>query len=372
MKLDFKEIFNNKITRMFLIVIGIIFLIIIAIGIYFGIKGRRIKSYERLEEVILVAGKNYYHDNKNSLPSDIGKTASVDDVTLSSSGYMKNLENISPKGSQCSATVTAKNVNGNYVYYSDLDCGENFKSQKLSDYILSNSQIVTEGDGLYENNGDYVYRGERPKNYIKFAGRKYRILSINSDKSISIISAHIIKNYEKPTWDDRYNSEKDSTFGINNYSLSRIKENLTNYINDNKYFKDSDRSKLMYQNLCVGSVKNADDVTRNVECYQVYENQIIGLLPVSNFKYASLDKECKYINSGSCQNYNYLSNYATSWWTLTPYSIDTYRAYLVEALGIPGPARCSTTAYPREVLKLTDLVAYSSGNGTKDAPFEIK
>lgn len=372
MKFDIKELLSNKMIKTVIIGVMVVILLIIGISVYFSIKGRRINDYAALENVVLNAAERYYKENLDRLPKEIGATSSIDDVTLSTDKYMKEMVNIAPKGVSCRAEAFVKNVNGNYSYYVDLDCGDNYSSQTLSDYILANQQIVTTGAGLYENNGDYVYRGEFVNNYLSFAGRIYQIVSINSDKSITIINSTRDKKLDKPSWDDRYNPDSGyGKNGINDYKVSRIKEFLNDYV-DSASFTDNDRSKLMYQSLCIGKVGENDIVSRNMECSETYDNQIIGLLPVSNFDFASLDSECTTVSSRSCQNYNYLSKFDTSWWTLTGSTEKTYRSYAVGYNSSAQVSMCSNESYPREVLRLTNLVGYSSGNGTEISPFVIK
>lgn len=370
--IDIKEILNNKMVKMMLIVISVVVIIIVGVCIFFAIRGIRLNSYVKLENTILNAGKNYYRVHQDQLPIEVGAVASVDNTTLSSENFMKELANISPSGSECSAKVSVKNVNGNYIYYADLNCGDKYKSETLADGILKNSQIVAAGDGLYENNGDYVYRGEMPSNYINFADRLYRIVSINSDKTINVIAADYERNIVSVSWDDRYNIDKGYNVGINDFSLSRIKDSLNSFINNSDYFNDVDKSKMMYQNLCIGRVGFKNPITRNVECSQTYDNQIIGLLPISNYVYASLDSNCKTPYDESCQNYNYLALYGQNWWTLTSAVDNSYQVYYVSSSGSVDLNNCFGFARMREVVKLTDLLGFKGGIGTIEDPFEIK
>lgn len=370
MKFDIKELLSNKMFKMLLIVIMVIILIIVGISVFFAIKGTRVKSYEKLDTIVLNAGKKYYNSNTDLLPKEIGSEATVDATTLASEGYMKNLDNISPKGSVCTAEVKVINVNGNYHYASNLDCGSSYKSSNLTDYILTNEAVVAAGDGLYQDGSDYVYRGEYPNNYIEFSDELYRIVSINEDKSITIINSEREKTSIRSVWDDRYNPDRKYNDGINDYTVSRIKDNLLDYLNGES-FTDSDRSMLMYQNLCIGKV-GEENINRNQECSQTFDNQIVGLLPISNYKYASLDINCTGATSASCQNYNYLAKFNANWWTITGGTARTSFAYAIQSSGKPYTSTCSNGAYLREVLRLTNNVMYVSGNGTIESPYVIK
>ena len=66
----------------------------------------------------------------------------------------------------------------------------------LADSILSSSSFVYEGEGLYNSNGIYIYKGENVNNYVLFSNMLFRIVKINSDKTIDIVLDDYINKLE--------------------------------------------------------------------------------------------------------------------------------------------------------------------------------
>lgn len=363
--MDIKKLLQNKMFKILLGVIGAIVLLIIVIMIVFAIRGTRVSGYAVLEEKMVAAARAYYKENSDKLPKEVGGKSEVDHTTLTAEGHLKNLQNISPKGSTCTGRVIVKNVNHGYFYQAFLDCGDRYKTTTLANYIKSHESMVSTGEGLYEYLGSYIYRGENPRNYIKLGDRLYQIVQLNDDGTIQIISR---AKDERVVWDNRYNETREETDGINDYRLSRIRDSLLDYMNSNT-FNDKQRNMLEPYSLCIGKVAREETVSLGMECSDVLEGQVAGILPVSSYTYASLDPACKTVLDGSCQNYNYLEvDY--NWWTSTAVADNTYQVYSVGKGAYY--TKSVSNAYIREYLRLTENTVYVSGEGTFDKPYIIK
>ncbi len=362
-----KELLQNKLFKMLALVIAGLIVVIVIIVIVMAMMGRRVSNYADLEDKMISAAKEYYKKNNDRLPKEIGAKIEIDSSSLAEDGYMKELEKIAPKDATCTGKVTVKNVNQGYFYQAFLDCGEKYKTTKLSDYINNHENPVIVGPGLYEVNGKKAYRGENPKNYITFAGRTYRIVQINEDGTVDIIGT---TREDRVVWDDRYNEDRNQNEGINDYSVSRVRDTLLTYVNSDA-FNDNQRSMLEPFSLCVGKVSEDALVTRGMECSEKLDNQIIGLLPVSYYTYASLDANCTTATHGTCENYNYLViDY--QWWTLTADSNTSYRVYAVGPSSSAILTRGSSMGSIREVLRLTENTVYVKGDGSLENPYVIK
>lgn len=365
--MNLKELFQNKLFKMLAIVIGVLLVLIVIIVVFASLQGGRLSSFSALESKMVAAAKSYYENNTDKLPGQVGGKAEVDSATLAQENYLKDLDEISPKGSTCSGRVIVKNVNQKYFYQAFVSCGDKYQTTTLTDYIKSHENTVTVGAGLYTLNGNSIYRGENPNNYIKFANRVYRIVRIYSDGTMDIIATEYTT---RTTWDDRYNQDRNRNDGINDYTVSRVRDTLLAYVNSTS-FTDIDRSMLEPHSLCLGKVSENTAVTLDMECSKTLDGQVIGLLPASSYMYASLDATCRTISDGTCQNYNYLQvDY--SWWTLTANNSDTYRAHSIQSQSSIYTTRCSTKSFPREVLRITENAVYVSGNGTSQDPYVIK
>ena len=226
-----KDVGKKKLLMIAGAIVGLLVLIIIILLIFHAITGEKKLSYSEIEDKVLTAAKKYYNENKNALPENDGEQVVISDNTLTSAGYLKEMSKLTNKtGSTCSANVYVTNINSEYRYTVKLDCGKDYSKKTLSEYIKENVEKVYSGDGLYELNGELVYRGDTPNNYIKIDKRLYRIVKITDDKVTIIVDSDRITT---KTWDDRYNIEKDSEYGINDFTISRIKEenNVQNIYN---------------------------------------------------------------------------------------------------------------------------------------------
>lgn len=366
-QIDIKELMNNKMFKMLAMVVASILVLVIVIMLVLSLRVKRVSGYAALEEKMISAAKDYYGENLDALPKEVGGKVEVDSATLTAGKYMKNITDLSPKGSVCSGKVVVKNVNQGYFYQAFVDCGESYQTTTFSNYIKSHVNTVAVGTGLYENGGNYIYRGESPNNYIKFAGRIYRIVQVNVDGTIQMIAT---EKSDRVVWDDRYNQEREDTVGINDYRVSRLRDTLLSKVNS-KMFSDSDRNMLEPFSICLGKVTEDTEVSLGMECSDTLDGQVIGLLPISSYIYASLDATCKTALDGTCQNYNYLET-EYNWWTITGDAANTYKAYVVQMNSSAYNTRTASNAVAREVLRLTENSVYVSGDGTLENPYVIK
>ena len=326
------------------------------------------RSYAEVEEIMLSAGQNYFKKNASILPKNYNDVVQVTEQELVDQGLMKNIsEYIRKENVTCNGNVTVTNINGEYRYTPILDCGNQYQTVKFIDYIKKNVAIVSEGNGLYNLNEELVYRGDDVNNYLKFSGHIYRIVKFSGDSPVIILTEKL----ESTSWDNRYNVDKNSNMGINDYSVSRVKEYLDKLYQDESFIRKDKKLLAVAHSLEVGKRAGADtDKTGGLEKSAIIENQFIGLLPLYDYLNASLDQNCTTSISPSCVNYNYLAKYRFQWWTMSATNLNSYRVYRIN--GGPGLSTASNTAYLRPVLHLTKDALYVSGDGTKDNPYILK
>lgn len=365
-----KDLGKKKLLMIAGAIVGIVVLIIIILLIYHAINGSK-TSYTDIENKVLAASKKYYNKNKELLPENDGLEVRIDDVTLTAAGYLKSMSSLTKNlnGASCSAEVVVRNVNGNYRYTPLLNCGEEYSSKTLASYINDNVSKVYTGEGLYELNGELVYRGEAPNNYVKISGKTYRIVKV-VDNEVVLISNEKI---EKDVWDDRYNVDRTMNDGINDYPVSRIYEKLNTLYNDNKIVSANDKSLLASHTLYIGKRNSSDNYNDgSIEKSQYFENQYVGLLPLYDYINASVDENCQSADNNSCANYNYLNYYDYNWWTITADASNSFRVYRVSSTGEVDISKASSNGYIRPVIYLAKDVLYVSGTGTIADPFIIK
>ena len=177
-------------------------------------------------------------------------------------------------------------------------------------------------------------------------------------------------------YDDRYNPAKKFNSGFNDYRISRINDYLDDLYNgkkDIKILSKNDKEKLVSFNLCIGKRNEAETNNTNaIECSDVLENQMIGLLTASDYMNASLDANCKATTDKSCQNYNYLRLKETEWWLLTGNAANDYEAYIVKSNGYIDINTTSGYKKIRPTIMLNNNVMIKSGNGSASNPFILK
>ena len=364
---------NKKKMYLYLgIGVGSIALIVIIVIVVMMVFGSKSVSYSTIESRMVTAAKNYYKKNSSNLPTEEGGQITVDIAALTASGDLKAVSEMVDKGVTCNGNVVVTKTGDGYQYTAYLDCGDNYHTQAFYEKLIDNNVISEFGDGLYELNGGYVYKGETPNNYVKFADHLFRIVKINPDHSILAVFSQSAseKISDDVEWDRHYNSATNS-LGINEYSQSSIRKTLSDlYTSD--FFTDEDLTKLIPFDLCVGPRSKGDNVNDgSIECQTKVENQYIGLLPFYDYVNASLDTNCSsFNNSLSCTNYNYLNNYSKKWWLLTSATSKSNLVYQVSGSILEEEA--NDEASPRFTVTFGNYVVYGSGTGTKTDPYIVK
>ena len=115
------------------------------------------------------------------------------------------------------------------------------------DTILDSVDIVTSGDGLYEDTyeeGRYFYKGKNVNNYITFNNEAWRIVSIEPDKTIKIMKDTSIGNR---AWDSSDSNNWKRPADLNTYLNGSY---LTGTLNQ------AAQSQIVPKDWSIGSVTN--------------------------------------------------------------------------------------------------------------------
>lgn len=368
-----KDIMSRIETKK-LIKIGMIAIIVIVciIGfslIYYNFFYQR--SYQEIEEIMVDAAKHYYADNEDKLPKITGEIKSISTETLTENDYMKSItEYLKNEDIACKASVNITKLNNKYRFNPLLDCGRYYKYEFITDKIKKTEKIVNEEDGLYQINEELVFKGEKIKNYVEFANTNWRIIKIKNNKLTLIYNGEKLDNI---TWDDRYNKERQSNTGINDYKVSRIKEYLNNLYKGNKLFKINDKLLISNSSLEIGKIgENDDDRNGTLSKSNILDNQYIGLITISDFMNASLDKNCTYATNLSCSNYNYLTDYDYKYWMITADKNTTHKVFRFDNYDNISLKNASSSGYIRPVITIVSDAIYVKGNGSAKNPYIFK
>lgn len=363
---------KKKLMRMMLIVVGILVVLLVIILIFSLVTGGN-KTYEEIEEDLKNAAMEYYDVQSGLLPQEEGETITVRASTLAEAGYMKPLSELR-EGESCSGRVEVTKVGDNIVYTPYLDCGDNYTTKELYEAVLEQG-IVASGNGLYDMNGEKVYRGDNVNNYVQLDNALFRIVKVTSDNKLLLILNEMESNMST-YFDDRYNQDRLSNSGFNDYRISRMYQYLDDLYNnkqDYSLLSNNDKEKLSTFNLCIGKRNPADTTNNNsIECTDILENQMIGLLTVSDYMNASLDANCRATTDKSCQNYNYLKLSGTDWWLVTGSSLNSYEVYSVRSSGYLYETNAASYKKVRPTIMLNSNVMIKSGSGSESNPFILK
>ena len=215
----------------------------------------------------------------------------------------------------------------------------------LVDTVLKKQSYVDLTKGLIfdEEKNEYRYLGEVDDNYLEYSGIVYRIIGIDKDKNIKVISDKSVtmmysgleKGYDKSYVNKWLNYDKDVS-GSGVYE-NNIKESV-NYLSSTYYCEDI-----------------IDDI-KNITCDKNTTNYKITLL--SLYDYYKAGGKSSFLNNGETfylgtlnkDNHNY---YITSDGEVSINEIST-RTYAV-----------------RPVITIISSSVLLSGKGTKDDPYKI-
>lgn len=364
-----KDLGKNRLLMIMGGTIFLVVLIVIILLIYNAIFGRM--NYKDIENKVLNAAKKYYSENSSLLPKNELEEVTTTDSTLTSAGYLKSMSELTKKmnGVTCTAKVVVSYAGGNYRYTPLLDCGSSYATKTLTSYITENVERVYTGAGLYDLNGELVYRGENPNNYIKFSDKVWRIVKIENDQVVMILDEKI----ERTVWDDRFNADRDRSDGINDYTVSRVCEDITQIYEESKIFNKNNRNLLAMHSLYLGKRYESDMVNDgSIEKATFMEKQYIGLLPLYDYINASIDTNCSSAITTSCTNYNYLNHFDYNWWTITADASNSYKVYRISSDGEIESIKANSNGYIRPVIYLAKDAVYVNGTGTESDPYIIK
>ena len=356
-----KDLLENKLFKVCLLAVIVIVLIIVLVALFVGGGSKRLNA-----NMLLNAAKKYYEVNKLQLPKDNYDTSRVALSTLVNTGYLSS----ELEGLDCPSYVTVTNMNGNFEYNTTILCdGQNKYTTPLINKLTSS--IVTEGSGLYNYKGSYIYRGENPNNYVRLGDLNFRIIGITENNTVKIIYSDIYNQYLP--WDDRYNKDIDQQRGINDYvgnEKSRIKDFLDNYFTNQlngEKFTSSIIALTTPHSVCIGKL----DIDGNSNlCSKKLDNERISTITVDDYVNASLDPSCSVKNSKNCQNYNFL-NLANTW-TITADKTNSYKAYYINNNEGLLSYYANINNAIRPVFALRNSVVYVSGSGTQSDPYIVK
>lgn len=359
---------DDKLKKIMFIVLGCGVLLILFLFIISSCESKI--SPQQLETTIMENAKDYYSSYEEVLPGE-ESVISLSLGDLVNKGIIKELDKLLDDTTTCSGSLTIENNNNYYIFSPSLDCtmgSEKYKTENLKTKLLES--VVSSGNGLYNINNSYYFRGDTVDNYIIFDGLLWRITKINEDGTIRLIEADKRKS---TVWDNRYNTLKSSNTGINDYVHnninSRIKDELEDIYNSETVLTDNAKGYIKKTSLCVGKRSQSETINDgSIECSSTIDNQYLGLIQLNEYLIASLDANCLTSISRECRNYNYLADLDGSYWSLTGNSENNNQVYKIDKRATLLNA--SSSGIARIVINISDITNVT-GTGTEEDPYVV-
>ena len=199
-----------------------------------------------------------------------------------------------------------------FYYYSKQNMNKKIESQTLNGLIIQNNPVTTE-DGLHQDKEGYYFKGNVTNNYVIFANRLFRVISVNSDKSVKVVSEDLLasfvwgedKSYSKSNFRSWLEKTSDEYSGVYYDTIPAIKNFLikTTYTEDILKDDKIEISKKKYNDY-ISILSIHDYIMTGGKNGYLNNNKIFYLLGLSS------DGENLYVEEdGSVQSCDSLSGY---------------------------------------------------------------
>ena len=284
------------------------------------------------------------------------------------------------------AEATVKITVSNTVGLKSAILETNNSNVIATDQTWTTSWQTSDQSGLYAQtvggNKTYYFRGNPTNNYIKFAGKDYRILRVNEDGTIRIMLTSNIGNNEfnstSNTYDNMYYTNSELKTVVDNWFTTNITGDNASKVVSGNYFCEAARvaDDGTHYKLNTGSTKliAKESYTPTFECTtdgngKGVVTSKVGLVTYDETIYAG----GWYDVSGL--SYPYYLNSGSDYWTMSPAGFDDDNdnaiAWVVYSFGSTFVNNVIIAVGVRPVLILSaDTLV--SGSGTSSDPYIVK
>ena len=204
----------------------------------------------------------------------------------------------------------------------------------LANYIINKTEYATEDeDGLLNSSGNYFYKGNVNNNYLKYNNMLWRIVRINSDRSIDIVLDDYISLLP---WNKEVTSFKNS--------------DIFKYLND--YFLDNlDKDLLTTTSFCTNEIEELSKIT----CDKQNNDYYVKLLDVANFLNSVRNKKSYLVKDDEIL---WLSDYGND------------KVWHTNGANV-SESDANSFYEIRPMVRLKETIQYTNGDGSKDNPYTV-
>lgn len=199
------------------------------------------------------------------------------------------------------------------------------------------AKVITDNnkndDTFKDINGDYYFSGKVDDNYVMYSNMLWRVVKVNKDNSIKLVSSD---NISYLAFDDEITSFNDSY--------------ISKWLNTDVLTNQLDKNAITYNPICTDNITE----TNNKEC-ENYNNELnFGLLSVA--EYVNAGGEESYLNN---EKFFYLS------------SIKDDEVWYVTSRGKLKSSSGDKLYGVRPTITLKANTIYTSGKGTSEDPYQV-
>lgn len=219
------------------------------------------------------------------------------------------------------------------IYNPKTESGESVRL--ISTAVTQETPIVLEGEGLYRENGIYIFKGSEVNNYVEYSNMLWRIIRTNGDGSLEIILDDYINIL---AWD----------FEGNEY----IDSDLHKYLND-VFVEQINTEILVKTSICTDKMPSIDKYS----CNNKNTDYFVKLLPANDFLNSVIDEK------------TFIADAEELVWLGT--TANDEKAWLANGSSI-STSEDNNTYFVKPVVTLSNATQLISGTGSKDEPYIIQ
>ena len=185
LKENILNFFSNKKHLYWTIAILVVSILAIIGLIIFIVLSKRY-DYLEIENMLVDSSKAYLINHKEINLTNEDNTYEIEATSLINEEYLKDFSKLSTD-TNCQAKVTVTYNHGEFRYTPILTC-DNYETKVFKDTLLLKENIVTSGDGLYQIEDVYRFKGDYVNNYFKFANKLWRLFKIENNRLYLVLA----------------------------------------------------------------------------------------------------------------------------------------------------------------------------------------
>lgn len=229
---------------------------------------------------------------------------------------------------------------GRLIYYKIDSSKEIVYSSLLAEHLIEMdyNNIYHSSENLIKLNGIYRYVGDADSNYVRFKGMLWRVIKINADNSVTMVTQDTVTSLS-------YGGS------LENYILSWLNETKEKNTGLFEHSLQATEGELKSTKVCTDKFSELETAS----CFETNDNYKIGILSIYDYIEANANES--YLNNGEI------------FWTSNSY--DNTNAWFVAEDGRLGYDNYTNKYGIRPVITIDGNLTIYSGDGSADNPYNL-